>query len=125
MTGTAPVDPREPKLPVWARDIIADLRYELGRARSDAEAARLLTSPDESDTVVQAPGGLPIGLGNGPTVTFRLPTFTAGWEREIRVRVEGDRLDVMSVGGGIDVRPRSGNVVTLGMVARKAEGDGR
>jgi hypothetical protein len=79
MTPDTEPDPREARLPVWARDLLNDLRTEvaglndeLATAQKAAEAARLRTSPEDSLITVDGPDGEPIGLP-GTTVRYCFP----------------------------------------------------
>jgi hypothetical protein len=74
MTYTPPIDPdpREEKLPRWARDLLDNMRRRVERAETTAEATRLATKPDETDTVINRYGDEPVGLPPGCSVEFRL-----------------------------------------------------
>lgn len=122
MTHTFAPDPREAKLPRWAQDQLQHLRRELDRARNVAETARD-TDLDGSDTVLESRTLGTIGLGTGPTVTFRLPPTWSGPTpsqavTQIRVRIEGCRLYVASDTYPIDVRPAAPNALTVGAAPR-------
>jgi hypothetical protein len=73
MTDAIAPDPREEKLPAWARDLLARER----RARQAAEAqtfrATLATKPTESGALLDRFDDLPIGLGPDPRIAFRVP----------------------------------------------------
>lgn len=83
------VDPREAKLPRWAQDELDQLRRALRDADLKAEAARLATRPDDTNTTVERRDGT-IGLPNGAKVSFELP------------------------GGGIDVRVEDSHLLVMG-----------
>lgn len=117
MTYTSPIepDPREEKLPRWARDLLDNMRRRVEHAEATAEAARLATGPGETDTVVYRYSDEPIGLPPGCQVEFRLGpapegrTFSRNY---VHCRVEttkhGTWLD-LSGGDSISIQPRSGN----------------
>lgn len=65
-------DPREGKLPRWARELLDNMRRRVQTAEATAEAARLDTKPEESTAVLYRYGDRDIGLGDDPTVQFRL-----------------------------------------------------
>lgn len=65
-------DPREEKLPRWARELLDNMRMRVARAEADAAAAILATRPDESDTLLYRYGSPDVGLGNEVTVQFKL-----------------------------------------------------
>ncbi len=67
------VDPREDKLPVWAREMLADARCRTTEAEAKAEALRQETRPDESNTIIRSSYGKEIGLGKSPRVVFKIP----------------------------------------------------
>jgi hypothetical protein len=71
------VDPREVKLPTWARYHLAALRRELSMAVSrvtvaetTAEQARLATNPDTARIKFTGEDGDEIGLPDGAVVTM-------------------------------------------------------
>ena len=100
------LDERERRLPKWVQDELALLRREVERLRDQAEEARLTTSPDESDTVVdRVLRGGEIGLGKHPHIVFRTRTG------EIEAHVADGVLRVSSPMGGVVVEPRASNVV--------------
>lgn len=55
------VDPREEKLPKWAREEFARLRRRAVDADRDAETARLATDPAQSDTLIEPYKPVPVG----------------------------------------------------------------
>lgn len=65
-------DPREAKLPAWARQLIERERRLRRDAQRHAEAAQLATSPDASGAILDRFSDLPIGLGDSPQVSFRM-----------------------------------------------------
>ncbi|GAB3847354.1 hypothetical protein GCM10029963_28700 [Micromonospora andamanensis] len=111
-------DPREAKLPRWARDEMARLRKvadqceaRIAEAERQAERARLATDPDGSDTVLE-PYGDEIGLGNGKRVRFRLP----GRDRlrqwvDVRVTRYGT-VELMG-GDALTLHPSASNVLNV------------
>lgn len=66
-------DPREAKLPVWARDVLRACRRAATEAQAAARDARLSTNPDESRAVMDLHGDVPVGLGEHPDVSFMVP----------------------------------------------------
>lgn len=112
---TAAVDPREEKLPKWAREEFARLRRRTADAERDAEVARLATSASESDTLIEPYEPVPVGLGNGTLVRFLLGDDHV----DVRVKREswGTYAEVMA-GERVSVRPQSSNVVQLWPVPR-------
>jgi hypothetical protein len=98
------LDERERRLPKWAQDELTQLRHLIERYQREAEEARLSTSPDESDTVVdRVLRGGEIGLGKHPRIVFRTRTG------EIEAQVDGGVLRVSSPMGAILVEPRASN----------------
>lgn len=104
-------------MPVWAQRQLDQLRRDLNDAEARAEEARLATSPEQSDTVVQ-PYGIrgPIGLGIGPRIRFtpqpidpRIPDWRA-WI-DARVTDKGE-VEFMAA-SMVQIRPHSGNVFTV------------
>lgn len=103
-------DPRESKLPAWAQKQLAHLRLELTDALKAAEEARLATSPDESNAVIDRFPVGSIGLGNA-TVTFKLGDK---WHESVAVRVQGAAL-IVNGAGTISVQPSASNAVQITM----------
>lgn len=105
-TKALQLDERERRLPKWVQDELTQLRHLIERYQREAEEARLSTSPDESDTVVdRILRGGEIGLGRHPRVVFRT---RAG---EISAQIDGGILRVSADMGGILVEPRASNSV--------------
>ena len=107
-------DPREEKLPRWARDLLDNMRHRVARAEADADAALLATSPDESSTVLYRDGDSDVGLGDDPTVQFRL----GGKHRQhIQCRIERTpswgTCVYLSGGDSIRFRPVSSNAIRI------------
>jgi len=115
MADTLSPDPREGKLPAWARELLARER----RARKDAEAlalrATLATRPSESAAILDRFDDHPIGLGREPRIAFRVPF--AGFHPEdsfIEVRQLGDRPGInLHATGEIVVRTSSINSLNV------------
>ena len=119
-----PPDPREAKLPRWAQDHLATMRRQVEAARRAEDAARLATSPDESDTLLDryAESDIPIGLGVGISVHFlfgevgdrRAPAIQARLHRPVgRHGPLPVYLELIGISGGITVSPQSGNVIRV------------
>lgn len=71
--GEMTEDPREGKLPAWARQLLHDLRRRTRDAERLAERASLSTSPETSAAVLDRFDDRLIGLGEDPRVAFRVP----------------------------------------------------
>jgi len=65
-------DPREEKLPAWARQLIGTERRLRRDAQRHAERAALATAPEQSGAILDRFSDLPIGLGEHPQVSFRM-----------------------------------------------------
>jgi hypothetical protein len=109
-------DPREEKLPAWARRQIAALRaeaaYERARAATAVEDARRVrqgTNPDESSAILHPYDEVPVGLGPDARVRFKLGRHN--WA-DVRVNETGNSIDVTG-GRTLLIRPQCGNVVTI------------
>ena len=107
------IDPREAKLPVWARKHIESLRRRVEDAESDRDAALLATDPAGSDTVLDAYAAIPVGLGKGTIVRFRLGDENRQeWVDVHVVRIhDGRRLLQVMAGTSIHIEPRATNVI--------------
>lgn len=66
------IDPREERLPKWARDLLATERRERKNAEELAAAQRLASPLDESDALLDRYGNT-VGLGRDPQVSYRVP----------------------------------------------------
>lgn len=114
-TETA-VDPREDKLPKWARDEFASLRRQLVEAERYVADAKLSQPADDSDTLLDPYRTLgAIGLGNRPHIRF-----LAGETRYdyLDVRTDGEGKErIIEVRGsqGVTLRPTSSNVVQIAL----------
>lgn len=111
-------DPREAKLPAWARSMIDSLRREYEAERRRADEARLATDPAGSSAIL-APHDerSPVGLGHDAMVRFKLNGEVA------RLAPSGAQLPYVDCyrekSGGLYVRgsdtlalrPRADNVV--------------
>jgi hypothetical protein len=117
VTYTPPIDPdpREEKLPRWARDLLSDMRMRVQRAEADAEAALLATDPGGCDTTLYRYGSPSVGLGHDrPTVQFRL----GDKHREyVMCRIEDSKSYPRHVyvngGDSIRIEPVSSNTVRI------------
>lgn len=107
-------DPREEKLPRWARDLLSNMRSRVQRAEADADAALLATRPAESSTVLYRYGDRDVGLGDDPTVQFRL-----GDKHRQYIQCRVDRRPpygphvYLSGGDSIRFEPVSGNAIRV------------
>ena len=111
-------DPREDKLPAWAKEKLREARYAARTQHERAETARLATNPHESDVVMAPFDDTPIGLGTHNPIRF-YPNKASGndWEH-IDVRVVhtdwGDHyVEVMAGRHSLTVSPVAANVVRL------------
>ena len=112
MIGT---DPREAKLPVWARTYIERLRRVAQDAERDRDEARLATNPAESDTVLDAYASIPIGLGKSPNVRFRLGSEERSEWIDVRTHRDHEGKTYVEVrsGDSLLIRPQVTNVVRI------------
>lgn len=114
----APADPREERLPRWARDALARMRRRVEDAERLATEARLATSPCESDTLLD-PLKHEIGLGVGETVRYVLSRDEAGPLRYVDVRIArpewpGERTAVeVMASGPLRIDPLVSNRIRL------------
>lgn len=100
------VDPREAKLPAWARDMLSRARIRVRDAEALAEAARLDSAPGDSPIVLDHRGphgeSQPIGLGPRPWVRCVLSRYPDGESREyIEFSAEIDRRTGAVVGADV------------------------
>ncbi|WP_367135863.1 hypothetical protein [Saccharothrix sp. HUAS TT1] len=109
-------DPREEKLPRWARNKMEGLRRAVSLAALDvvaadqrADEARLATRPEDSDAVLDPYAEIPIGLGTGRRVRFRPNAPDDGY---IDVWVEHGEVQVMAH-RRMAVLPQSSNVARI------------
>lgn len=111
-------DPREEKLPVWAKTLLVNMRQRVENAESRAEEARLATDPAGSDTLIHFYDDVPIGLGRGERVRFLPggPGDQLAWVN-VRVRRSGD-IEVMA-SHMLTVRPEATNVVAVQAVKNR------
>ena len=107
-------DPREAKLPAWARTLLEDTRRDAARALDLAEHAQhharralLETGPTRCDTLLDPYGEAPIGLGDSPTVHFR-----TGHETYFDVHVNVDVLDI-TASSSLVIEPAVSNHIRL------------
>lgn len=112
-------DAREPKLPKWAQDLLAQQRRVLQRLHAYAVEAQLATEPNDSDAVLRPYGepqlGLgPIGLGRHVSVRFLLAPTPGHPEPYVDLRLEDNRqaLRVMT-GERLWLHPLASNVAQV------------
>jgi hypothetical protein len=113
---------REARLPVWARDLLANLRRQVLEANREAHEAHLTTKPEDSDTILNPFERRPIGLGRGALVRFNLfdlplPEGRYRDDHYIDVRIQESvtgrlprRVQIMG-GGMVLLQPKSGNTL--------------
>lgn len=106
-------DPREARLPAWARELIKRERRLRQDAQRVAEDAALATRPEASGAILDRFADLPIGPGEHPQVSFRtdFPGFPPGMGF-IDVRTTDRGLYVNAV-GEIVVRQSSINALHI------------
>lgn len=100
------VDPREERLPKWAREQIARLRRIAVEEKGRADEARLATKAKDSDTIIKPYDDIPIGLGRGPLVRF---VFDVGCLGSIDARVMDRKYLDLQSSRRIQVSPRASN----------------
>jgi hypothetical protein len=109
-------DPREEKLPRWARELLSNARMRVRTAEANAEAALLATKPDETDTVVYRYGSPNVGLEEGSAVQFRLGPH---YQDYVQCRIERDKHYGARVnlhgGRSIRIEPGSSNTAHIGL----------
>lgn len=112
-------DSREAKLPVWARTYIERLRRVVQDAESDRDAARLATDSAGSDTVIDPYADIPIGLGKGTIVRFRLGDERRMEWADVSVIHTGDGRTLLQImaGSTVHIEPRAANVVYVEVTA--------
>jgi hypothetical protein len=110
-------DLREPRLPKWAQDALANMRRRVKEAEDAARAARLGTIPSESDMVLDRHSEVPIGLGRNPTVRVVLSRDRSHEvEDYLDVRLNHDRSAVEIMGSStLRIRPQVTNVISVGV----------
>lgn len=110
-------DVRETKLPVWAQDLISDLRRKLTQERSDGQELRDYIAkrhPGEVNTFVDEgfqKDRLP--LGKGVQVVYTLPDRR--WMPDIRVRLGSRGLLEINGDDALVLYPHSGNHILVGL----------
>lgn len=116
-----PPDPREARLPAWARELLAAYRREAERAVRANEEARLATAPEESDAVLAPYSEPPIGLGRNALVRFLLSPEEEDPTDYVDVRVVRERRYRHAPGDAAPTQPvavflevRGGRALTLG-----------
>ena len=112
-------DAREPKLPKWAQELLAEQRRVVQRLHAYALEAQLATVPNDSDAVLRPYGdtrlGLgPIGLGRYAQVRWPLgPRREDGREGayvDVRLASSGEAV-VLQAGTRLVLRSSSANTV--------------
>jgi hypothetical protein len=103
-------DPREGRLPAWAQRKLDSARHLVRVAQEQAEAARLATKPDETDTIVDRYADIPIGLPKGCRVRYR--TGPHDLSDYFEIRADGNGVEVHA-GGPMIVIPQVTNVLRL------------
>jgi hypothetical protein len=109
-------DVREAKLPVWAKEMIVNLRRRTVNAETDRAADRLATKPGESDALIDRHDDIPIGLGPRPKITFVLSRDEQGKPvRTIEVRLSRDYPGTLELMGSstMHIRPQVTNVIQV------------
>ncbi|MDG4825994.1 hypothetical protein O7635_29445 [Asanoa sp. WMMD1127] len=120
MTSIEP-DPREERLPKWARDRMAYYRRlattaeaRVNAAKAYAEGARDGTKPGETDTVLDPYDPHPIGLKPGTRVRFKvdlgLPPKMADRIGYVDITARGGHVELMA-GGPMTLHPQVSNVL--------------
>lgn len=95
MTTTDQQDPREVKLPRWAQDLLASERLRRRGAESALQAyATAAGNPEDSDAILEPYADQPIGLGDLPTVAFRLRPAGSSASGLVSIRLSGDRTQL-------------------------------
>lgn len=120
-------DEREAKLPVWARTLLDSLRRRTRQAERLAARAALDTDPDGSGAILDRFADHPIGLGDLPQVSFRVP-FPRHPEGFIEV---GQIVGKGGIVGGITIhaseevvcRPRATNAIEVVPWPKRSTGD--
>lgn len=109
-------DPREAKLPVWVRTELATLRRRVQNAELELNETRLDTDPANSDTVLDAYSAIPVGLGKGTSVRFRLGNERHSQWADCKVKRDHNGMNPylqIMAGTGVTVEPWSSNVIHL------------
>jgi signal transduction protein with GAF and PtsI domain len=111
-------DPREGKLPVWARRELDRLRLRLRETRAELDTVRrYAAAPDDSDAILNPYSDYAAGLGWDPTVRFKMAAAVAPGERAdvAWVNVHVDRYHRLEIMGGdsLIVLPVSTNLVRI------------
>jgi hypothetical protein len=106
-------DPREAKLPLWAKTMLGDMRRRTLRAEKERDEARQDTDPGASRGVRYFYDEIPLGLGARPNVRFTLePGAYDHSYRYVDVRISESARRVEIMGGrSIHIEPVSSNVV--------------
>jgi hypothetical protein len=112
-------DPREEKLPAWARGLISQLRRRAERAEGRAAEARLGSGPADTDTLLDPYDDTPIRLPKGSRVRFLLDATTPDAIDRDRLYVDvsvnrryGKPLVELHSGKALLIRPVSSNLAT-------------
>ena len=101
-------DPREDKLPVWARTMLAGLRQ---RVEEDHQRREAESSMDDADTVLDPHADVPVGAGRGTLVRFvlRRDDLQAYIDVHVTTSKLHGRYLYLRGGDSIAVRPVAGN----------------
>jgi hypothetical protein len=108
-SGALPEDDREAKLPVWAKDMLRQMRARVRAAEKAAVAARLATDPEGSAMIMAPYSEVPIGLGAAPTVRVKLGK---GGYIDFR-KVQGEDVVEVLASTTLAITPQASNVVRL------------
>lgn len=113
------IDPREEKLPVWAKELLKLARRRTRDAEATAEAARLDTDPGGCDLLLDRYGARsePIGLGDRARVIAVVDRYSSGEPRNY--------IEFSAVEGGAEIRashtlriePSASNAVSVSVKA--------
>lgn len=105
---------RESKLPIWAQDLIADLRRKIeSQAR---EIAELQWNNPDSDTFLEPRTAPAQPLPRGSTIRFQLGG--EGYRQAVEANVARDKrgdvyLRVSGLGGSLAIQPVASNAIEI------------
>lgn len=113
-------DPREVKLPAWARDLLIAYRsvnhraiQQVESARAAAKEALLATNPTTALVYIDTDQGNDIGLPSG-TIVFRDPAGPPDrWRFELRIRRTLDGWLEISGSEPLRIQPQASNVIRV------------
>lgn len=97
------------KLPKWAQDHVRVLRMRLQEAHE-----RLADGPEDSNVIADPYSTPPLFLARDTAIRFVLEPTGTRQAGHITVSLRDGRLNLMGT-VSIDVRPHSGNVVSVGL----------